>query len=703
MGARSNNPSALRWLLSVLCVCAWLATACTSTPPLSAAELGVELVLEGVRAVDPALVRSAAQAELRSFERRTSKRAVCDDAAYAVERLYKSLGYSQVRVRWELDLEAGANHGLPRLRLSAEEGQRTLVAALRIRGAKALERERILEVLSESFDAPLDSGRAVFVESEWRQALDALLAAYRERGCLEADLDDEVRVSGADGAVVELEIVIAEGPRFVLRQVDLVPEPASAQAPDLVGPGTRLEFDDLLGEPLSPATLRRVRARVIEAYDSHGYPDVAVGDGRIEALEPGVDGPTRLVVPVAPGPLVHIEEIVLRGNRRTRPQRILGAVSFAPGDRWDVRKERETFRELARSGLFARVNLTLEPELAEQRKLVVEVEELNSREYYIEPGYGSYERLRISAGWSERNLFGSGRALEAKGSLSEFAQSASLSLTDRRFLDWPLQASASLFATQREEPSFETQSVGTGFTLTRRIDREIELGFAYQFRRSDVFGSDLTDPGAQDLLDDVDISSVALSGVFDSRDDPFGPTRGWTLRSWAEYGDAALGSELDYTRLRWSAAHFRELAERLVLALAWRGGTIEPHGGTGEIPLQERFFNGGENTVRSFKESELGLTDSNGEPLGGEGFQVATLELRRRVGTNLEFALFYDAGNLVQEAQNLFDFEGIRTAVGAGLRYHLPVGPVRLDWGINPDPERDESDSVLHVSIGMSF
>ncbi len=697
MGARfSACVGALVCLLASLCACRSSRGALPQTP-------GVDWSLEGVALIDLQDARQAAAAELAQYERRSSKRAVCDDAAYALERLYKSRGFAAAKVQWELDEgAAGPPARPPRVVLRVQEGPLTRIAKVSIEGAKVMSRSDILDRLSTRFDANVAEGRAIFVEELCRQALDDLIEDYRQLGCLDADIDYLVRDLGEGGAAVALELSVREGTRFLLRKLRLVGSGQDASAA-LPGPANDLDFEDVTNQALSPTLLRRIRARILEAYDSAGYPDVEVQDGVLTPLDPSDPGAIELVMAVSPGELVHIGAIELRGNRRTQSGRVLSALEFEPGDRWDVRKERLSFRELSRAGLFSRVHLRLEPSQGATRNLVVDLEEAPSREFYLEPGFGSYERARLGIGWSERNLFGTARVLDAKGSLSEFAQSASLSLTDRRFLDLPLQASATVFANRREEPSFETQNVGTGVALTRRLSSTLEMGLAYQFRRSDVFGSDLTDPGIQDLLDDVDVSSMALTGVHDTRDDAFGPSDGSLVRAAVEYGDKFLGSELDFTRLRLVLARFTALSERLVLGLSWRGGTIAPHGSTVNIPLQERFFNGGENTVRSFKESALGLTDSNGEPLGGEGYQVASVELRRRVGPRLELAAFYDGGNLVQEAGNLFDFDGLRHAVGVGLRYHLPVGPVRVDWGINPDPQRDESSSIVHVSIGMSF
>src|SRR6185503_7143091 len=115
------------------------------------------------------------------------------------------------------------------------------------------------------------------------------------------------------------------------------------------------------------------------------------------------------------------------------------------------------------------------------------------------------------------------------------------------------------------------------------------------------------------------------------------------------------------------------------------------------------FFNGGENTVRSFKEDELLPAGTTGDPQGGETATTLNLELRRMITDNLAGALFFDYGNLTEVVQDYFDFPGFRSGVGVGLRYALPIGPVRLDFGVNPDPKDGEDEAVLHFSVGFPF
>jgi outer membrane translocation and assembly module TamA len=143
------------------------------------------------------------------------------------------------------------------------------------------------------------------------------------------------------------------------------------------------------------------------------------------------------------------------------------------------------------------------------------------------------------------------------------------------------------------------------------------------------------------------------------------------------------------------------------LAFGARSGLVHSlnHSGPDEattLPIDERFFNGGADTVRSFGERELGPLDKHGNPLGGEFYTVFNVEYTFPLYGELQGAVFTDAGNLSPTSENPGLTE-LRYAVGAGLRYKLPIGPIRLDYGVNPDPRPDEDFGAFHFSFGFAF
>ena len=133
-------------------------------------------------------------------------------------------------------------------------------------------------------------------------------------------------------------------------------------------------------------------------------------------------------------------------------------------------------------------------------------------------------------------------------------------------------------------------------------------------------------------------------------------------------------------------------------ALGARLGYINAVQGTAGVPIDERFFNGGSTTVRSFYETTLSPKDTENHPIGGLARSIFNVEYDVPIYGDLVGAAFLDAGGTGNTP-----FDNFATGVGAGIRYNLPIGPVRVDYGVNPAPRKNQSFSVLSLSFGFAF
>jgi len=298
-----------------------------------------------------------------------------------------------------------------------------------------------------------------------------------------------------------------------------------------------------------------------------------------------------------------------------------------------------------------------------------------------------------------------------EGTASLRGQSARIGWVDPAFLGTQFAAEVAVTPEHREEPSFEYSRVGVGFFLRRRWTVDWSTALGYEYRPTEV--TDDLQPLAPDITDDADVAELSASVVLDDRDSLFLPTRGQRARFRVAWADDGLGSQVEFLSTQLDLTQLFRVGEDGVLAASTRVGVIRPFGITDEIPLPERLFNGGESSVRSFKEDELGPSDSAGEPIGGEGSTTLNLEYRHLLTGNLAGAVFADAGNVVTDWQDALDFRDLRYGFGVGLRYLLPVGPVRLDAGWNPNPQdaeltmeplhAEEDEWAIHLSVGFPF
>ena len=250
----------------------------------------------------------------------------------------------------------------------------------------------------------------------------------------------------------------------------------------------------------------------------------------------------------------------------------------------------------------------------------------------------------------------------------------------------------------REEPSYDLVEFRTEAAVRRRFSERLMGRGGYRFVMSNA--SDVR------VDDDAERDTTITSGPFvtleyDCRDNPILPARGFFLDVGSALSSSFLGANVDFVDLYARGSVYFRLRDDLVLAASLRGQTRPTLDGSETLPIQERLFLGGANSVRSFGEDELGPTDDDGDPFGGLTTVDATLELRQRLFGDLYGALFYDVGSVGDRA---FDVDGFGHAIGLGLRYYLPMGPVRLDVGYNPGGRFGaDSDVAVHFSFGFSF
>ncbi len=414
-------------------------------------------------------------------------------------------------------------------------------------------------------------------------------------------------------------------------------------------------------------------------------------------------GDVEIEVDCAPGVQVHLSEVVVEGNERTRTAFILARIEMKAGDLYDRRLERKAFRELYGTGIFDSVRIELVG-AGPERVLRVAVEETETLSISAEVGYGAFERARLSVAVTEENLFGTGRTLSLEGKLAIKAKSVRFFLTDPWTFGKDYVLGLSTFYEARKNPSFDSKELGSGVNITHRYTPRFRNIYGYEYRFSDAHNISVEVPGeAIDEGNDAYVSALYLTSIYDSRDSVFLPTRGTWVRTRVEYAPEELASQLTFGRLDGRIARYDALGEQTLLAWTARAGVVLPIDSTDEIPLQERYFNGGQNSVRSFREGRLGPRDAGGHSIGGEGYTVLSVELRRKLLGNFTGALFVDAGNVSLGHEDFLDFADYRYGVGPGLRWLLPVGPLRLDWGINPNPRPDEPDWVLQFSVGVAF
>jgi len=237
--------------------------------------------------------------------------------------------------------------------------------------------------------------------------------------------------------------------------------------------------------------------------------------------------------------------------------------------------------------------------------------------------------------------------------------------------------------------------------LTQKLTKATTLFYRVAYRRVGVSDLKITPFLIPQLSQPVRVGITSINLVQDRRDDPVEPHKGVYTTVDLGLAEKAFGSQVDFLRFLARNASYYPIGKRMVLARSTEFGDIYAFNFKGDpleaIPLAERFFGGGGTSHRGFPEEQAGPRDtSTGFPLGGTALLFNQTELRfPLIGDDIGGVLYHDMGNVYSSIDNLSgrvhqrnlqDFDYMVHAVGFGIRYRTPVGPVRLDLGYSLNP-----------------
>jgi len=658
----------------------------------------------GQSAFDEKILRSQLKEQITTVDQYGLTAARGDDAAFFLELFYRKQGYSKVSVRYTI--EAG-----DRLRLDINEGPLVTLGLVTFVGNQHQPHETLFDYAVGPTRERYSSmqKKLPFVAADIEEGADLVHRLYISQGFLDAKVDPPIYHYAEDGSRVDATFPITEGRQYFVGQLTF--------SGDTIYGGEALsgQMLDLIEQPYTESRVSDIPRRMQSYFRTRGYYDV-----KVDAIgNPGaaLNGHVPVQVSINPGPLYHFDGVTVKGLNRLRPSYLSRRFSKFSGKTYSPEAVDEKFRELMRSGLFTVLQIKPTPIGGNALRLDISAEEAKSKEIGFSLGYGSYSGPIVGASYRDRDLFGYGRPLTTSVEVSGRGYKGEILWEDPYFFDTEFGFKAKLSALTFDFDGYTKFEAGTRFDLTRKISKHYEVGLVLTERHVEVTSASI-DPAFLGRTSYF-VSSIGLSQTLDLRDSKVNPSRGLIFDSTIDLAASEIGSQVDFLRATARFTYFLpigaepkpgQIDHRTLLAFGARAGIIHSLNGDGtvaEIPIDERFFNGGSTTVRSFAERDLG-PENNGHPIGGEFFTVFNVEYTFPLYGELLGAAFVDAGNLLPSSQDPFSkvtagLDNMRYAVGLGLRYKLPIGPVRLDYGFNPDRRAGEDVGAFHFSFGFAF
>ena len=655
-------------------------TAVSSTPNEPDREVAV--AFEGNNSISDRDLYRQIEDTMIAFAGEPTRVAAAFDAAQDLEDYYRTRGYPDVSVTHQLVRE-------PELLLTflIKEGPEVLITKLTLKGNDELPAEDLLPLWSRTPSGVLGLGDPYFVAADLRAFAAAAAARYRSIGYLDATVEEPVteRAKPTEATVL---VAITEGPRYTIRDVVIDSE---------LQPPETMDLSPLLAKPYDLTALRALRINLQRSLENHGF---AAPQIRINADVNRADHTVVVNLRGSRGVRQHVVGVSIRGNERTSSA-WLESLIRQPVDNWyNGESIDKSVQDLYGTGLFKRVSVEQSNVADDQLDLAFVVDEAQSRELAFLTGWGSYEQARGSIYATENNLFGLGQRLRIGGKVSVKSWGTDATWVEPGVFGSRTALTVTGFLKEREEPSFTDVSNGFTTAFSRQLlpMTQGRVGYSLESRDARDVAASVVGTSLQSFYK----GSVFAELVYDDRDSPLMPSDGSRYQIRYERAGNVLGGSINLSRVTIGASwHVPLPLEEWTIGASYETGLVWSLDDN-ELPVQERFFNGGNDSVRSFRESQLGPKDPNGIPVGGQFRNILSLEVRFPIFRALQGAVFADAGNVGLSVHD-FGLEDLRYGVGAGLRLALPIGPLRLDYSHNPDPRADERNDTVHISVGLPF
>lgn len=629
-----------------------------------------------------------------------------------LEEHLREQGFARARV----EVESEETGPLRKIRFRVARGPRLEVGSLRVEGLHSVPAPELLVRLATR---PASRFRASpFRASVWEKDLEEARRVLRQRGFARARVAGEMsfQASSPERERVDLLIRVEEGTRAFLDSLDL--EGVRQVSPAEVLAAARLEA----GTPFDAVEVVAARERVLTLYRDRGFNQASV-EGATELDPSGTRARARFSI--HEGSLTLVDRVIVTGLEKTREHVVRRQVVLRRGGALSASGLAETRQNLAATGLFRDVRLDVLPTDAStgSADVLIHLREAPRTSFGYGFGYEERELARAEVEITRRNLFGLNRtaSLFARGSFRGDRFIFTYQQPDTFRFNLPFIATA--FREEEARTGFSFIRLGTAIQFSRKLDPQRTVFFRYNFNRTRTFDVTVHPSEIDRRFRDVRLSTPSIGAVLDTRDDPIEPSRGRFTLLDLQYSPRALGSQSPYLKALAQHFAFFPLPRRMVGAVGLRLGIAESlrEDRDAPIPITERFFAGGANTLRGFGLDEASPRDVRGNPIGGNVLSLVNFELRLPLVRNLGGVIFSDNGAMYRRL-SVIKLLNWRYNVGFGFRYNTPLGPLRVDYGFKLDrrffvdpqtcptdadpttcPMRLEPRGRFHVSLGHAF
>ncbi|MCF8061943.1 MAG: outer membrane protein assembly factor BamA, partial [Deltaproteobacteria bacterium] len=578
-----------------------------------------------------------------------------------LKEFYRQAGYYNIRIQDTIEPLAGNEVSLI---YEIEEGEKVYVTRIEFQGNEAFDDDDLKELMETSEKGFLSwfTKSGLLDRKMLEFDLHKIVSFYHNHGYIKAKTGEpEVTYKEGDGLTVTIEVI--EGPQYGVDQVnvegDLIRDPEELLAK------TGIQEEEYFNREV----VRKDALALQELYANEGYAYVEVDPRVVEDEETRTVDVTYVV---SKGVKVRFQRINIAGNQTTRDKVIRRELKAIEGETYSHKALKKGTENLHRLGFFEEVEVQTEKGGSEEQMVVnVNVKERATGSFSLGAGYSSFDKTMGSIEVAERNLFGYGQQLKLSARIGARTQQFDIRFTEPWFMGTRVAAGVDLYKWEREFWEYTKDSLGGAlrFRFPIGIDEEYTRGSVrYIYDDADV--TDI-ESGAATVIKDMEGRTVKSSITFglerDSKDRPFLTTKGSYSYITYEHAGGFLGGDSGFGKVEASTAWYFPFPWDTVFVLRGQWGWVGERS-DGRLPLYEKFYLGGIDSVRGFEYGTISPRDpATNDRIGGEKMMAYTMEYRFPLmqEQGIVGVAFFDAGNVFTEDES-YSFGGIRKSAGAG-------------------------------------
>ena len=645
-----------------------------------------------------------------------------------VRKLYNEQGYVSAKVDYALSIES-SNQAV--LVLDIVEGNRLLIKKVSFEGNRTFSEGELRGLIAtkEEWIFSFITNRGVLDRDILTNDIAILSNHYYDHGYIDHKIDEPVILRDRDG--LEVVIRVDEGQQYRVGKVEI--------GGDLLQDGKQMlkKVKLTTGQIFRGSRLREDITTITDMYSDKGFAFVQVDPvTKISAPEKTVD----VALVITKGPPVYFNRILVAGNTKTRDKVVRRELEATEQELYSGSKITQSRNALQRTGYFEDVQLTTkktaQPDTVD---LLVDVKEGPTGTFSIGAGYSGGSGFLFNAGVSEKNLFGRGQSLNGTFAIGSERQDFIVSYNEPYFNDTKVALGITGFNTETDYPDFDERKLGMavttsyplrGFTLPFWGDRKSEASIgsdelnrdapltlwdymrgtmAYEFTKDTISNIESGAPASITDAKGSSLTSAVIPGfTYDSRDHFFNPTEGTKslfavkiagLGGDSRFVKADIGGRWYYPLLKdpnWGGSYVLALGGALGYGVGYAKSSSPGH----DLPLFERYFPGGINSVRGYADRSLGPKE-DGDVVGGDKQAIMNVELLFPIAEQygLRGVAFFDVGQAFSSSQNI-SWGEFRRSVGMGARWMSPFGPLRVELGFPLNKKPGDDTSVLGFGAG---